>query len=458
MSLRAGNPANMSIQARLNKLLSFSSGLDRHGLLRTGVAMVLNRAISSLSGIGLAILLARELGAENYGSYIFVLSLVYLLSLPIQMGLPTLLMRQIAIYRSKMDWELLAGIVRWSLGFVLTAFCAIGILAFCYYLFILEESAQLEGTYQLYVLAFLLAGALSLMKLSGAILSGFERVFLGSLPDDVIRQTVLLALILVTAYFVPMTSALVMGLHVVAVLCAVAWAVLMIVRHCNWNPEPSNVQKPQFQHSVWLSSLMPLSLAFGITLINSNIDIFMLGILIDAKESIGIYSVAMKISAIALLGQSILYTIISPKIAKLYAVKDMQAIKTIISYTSRLAFFLTLIAILALHLFGKEMVEFLFGPEFSSASQLTLIRCYGYALVAMCGPVTVLLNMTGNERAIVLIVGMMAVLNAILNFLVIPIYGAEGAAFATSFVVFVSHAWMWLKVKKHVELRADLLG
>lgn len=448
----------MSIQTQLNKLLSISTRVDRHGLLRTGAAMTFNRAISSLSGIALAILLARELGAENYGSYIFALTLVHFLSLPIQMGLPTLLMRQIAIYRSQKDWQHLAGIVRWSLLFVLLTFCTIGILASAYYASTLGARAQIDGTYQLYIFAFLLVGALSLMKLSGAILSGFERVFWGSLPDGIIRQGILLLLVLVGAYFVPVTSAFVMGLHVIAALCAVAWAVFMIYRHCNWHPDTLKAQRPRFQNLVWMSSLMPLSLAFGITLINNNIDIFMLGILVDATEGIGIYSVAMKISSIALIGQSILYTIISPKVAKYYAVQDMDGIKKIVSYTSRLAFCLTCVAILLLHLFGKEIVDFLFGPDFSSASQLTLIRCYGYAVAAMFGPVSVLLNMTGNERVIVPIVGMMAILNALLNFLLIPIYGIEGAAIATAFAVFISHAWMWLKVNKHIGLRADVIG
>ncbi|MFK5979027.1 MAG: oligosaccharide flippase family protein [Rhizobiaceae bacterium] len=448
----------MNIQAYLNKVFSFSAGIDRHGLLRTGTAMTFNRAIGSLSGIGLAIVLSRELGAENYGSYIFALTLVHFLSLPIQMGLPTLLVRQIAIYRSQEDWGHLAGIVRWSLRFVLLTFCTIGILASVFYAFVPDARAQLEDAYLLYAFAFLLVGALSFMKIGGAILSGFERVFWGSLPDGVIRQVLLLLFVLIAIYFVPMTSALVMALHVGAVLCALAWAVFMIVRYCNWNPKASSIPRPRFQSRVWMSSLMPLSLAFGITLINNNIDIFMLGILIDAKEGIGFYSVAMKVSSIALIGQSILYTIISPKVAKHYAAKDMNAIKTIVSYTSKLAFCFTCVAILFLHFFGREIIEFLFGSDFSSASQLTLIRCYGYALAAMCGPAIILLNMTGNERVLVWIVGVMAALNALLNFLLIPIYGVEGAALATSFSVFISHVWMWFKVKKHIGLRSDVFG
>ena len=49
-----------------------------------------------------------------------------------------------------------------------------------------------------------------------------------------------------------------------------------------------------------------------------------------------------------------------------------------------------------------------------------------------CGLVGALLNMTGNERVFSLITLFVAILNIILNSLLIPIMGMEGAAISTS--------------------------
>ena len=53
--------------------LSLLDRFDRLGLLRTGLAMTLIRAVNIASGMVLAILLARALGIEGYGTYVFAL-------------------------------------------------------------------------------------------------------------------------------------------------------------------------------------------------------------------------------------------------------------------------------------------------------------------------------------------------------------------------------------------------
>ncbi len=420
--------------------------------------MVLVQGITILSGLVLSILLTRQIGVEGYGRYVFVLTIVHLLSVPVQMGLPTLLMRQVAIYRSQNDLPRLAGIVRWSVRFVSITFASIGVIGTACFFFLSGPEVLLGDTYVLNALGLLLVGVLGFMHISAAILRGFERVFLGGLPDGVIRQVTFLLIVFIASHFTSITPTHVMGFHLLATCCALVWAIYMIRRYCRPLVNQLNMHESRFESKVWLGAIMPLSLAYGISLINGNIDIFMLGILGGSLAEVGVYQVAMKISSIALVGQSILYMIMSPIIANQYASHGVLAIEEIVSYTTRLTLIFTALFLLAFQLFGSELMAVLYGQDFSSASQLTIIRCYGYIFAAALGPVTVVLNMTGHEGTIPRIVGITAIMNITLNFFLIPTHGAIGAAVATAITVFFSHLWMWFQVRRSIGLRIGVFS
>jgi len=66
-----------------------------------------------------AIVLARVLGAEGYGAFANAMAWVSLLTIPATFGFGTLLVRDVAIYRSQGQWVLLKGLLRFSNHFVL---------------------------------------------------------------------------------------------------------------------------------------------------------------------------------------------------------------------------------------------------------------------------------------------------------------------------------------------------
>ena len=55
----------------------------------------------------------------------------------------------------------------------------------------------------------------------------------------------------------------------------------------------------------------------------------------------------------------------------------------------------------------------------------------GHAMNALCGPVALMLTMTGRQMTAAYISGAAALLNIVLNAALIPAYGAAGAAVAT---------------------------
>src|SRR5262249_2246633 len=157
-------------------------------------------------------------GTESYGTYIFALTLVYILLMPVEMGLPALIQRQIAIFRAQRDWPGINGIIRWSVGFVALTFTVIALVATGCLLW--RHKAGMEGDAELYLMSVLLIAVLGITNLSGAILTGLERVVHGTMPDMVIRPALLLASIFGLAFFADLTPFRVMTLHVISALLA----------------------------------------------------------------------------------------------------------------------------------------------------------------------------------------------------------------------------------------------
>lgn len=410
------------------------------------------RAINILSGISLAILLARGLGTAGYGQYIFALTLVHMLSLPIQLGLPTLLMRQVAIYRGQSDWAHLIGIIRWSVLFVSITLGAIALLVVGYNMLVSGASSQFEVTSALYLMAFLLAGILGYMQITSAMLSGFERVFWGSVPDGVIRPLLLLTFAFSIHLFGELSPSLTMGLHALAAFAALLWAVYIFQRHCIIEIDQ---QKFFFHTKTWLTSLLPLSFIAGAAIINSKLDLFMLGIL-SSKVDVGLYSVALQIAGAIIIGQTIVNSIIAPKIARIYANGDARKLQKLVTQACQISSIFAVLCLIIVLLFGQLLIETVFGLDFGTAYNTTLIVCVGFVFSAMVGPVVLTLNMTGHERTTARVIGFSAVMNAVLNVLLIPRYGAEGAAVATSITTIVIQAVLCLEVYKKTGLRCDI--
>src|SRR5690606_41939833 len=88
-----------------------------------GLGPVLVKAVTGSAGLRIAgmgfgflvgVQLARGLGAEGYGTYGVAMSIIALLTVPTEFGLPQLLTREVASAQVRQDWARMRGILRWS--------------------------------------------------------------------------------------------------------------------------------------------------------------------------------------------------------------------------------------------------------------------------------------------------------------------------------------------------------
>jgi O-antigen/teichoic acid export membrane protein len=118
---------------------------------------------------------------------------------------------------------------------------------------------------------------------------------------------------------------------------------------------------------------------------------------------------------------------------------------------------LSLPILAGLILFGYWFL-LIFGPDFTRGKLALVILSLGHMTAIAMGPVALLLIMTGHERDAAKSVGICALLNVALNASYIPIWGIEGAAFATATSNVLSSLLMLRFVYKKLGIQPTVLG
>jgi len=409
-------------------LLAGPSGEDlRTQLIRGGMGSVALKASHVLLNLAVTVLLARVLGPEDFGVYAYLYALVLLVGTPAQLGIPMLVLREVAAYHVKEEWGLLKGLLARASQAVLvtTGFTILTALAGA----LVYGEALPENTLRTLPWALVLLPLLALNSLRGSTLSGFRRVVQGLLPEQLVLPGVflLLAAGTVVAPTAQLSAPRAMVLHVLAAGSAFGVGALLLIRA---TPTQVRHAEPRYDTRRWMASVVPLSLIAGMQMINSRTDVVMLG-LFGSTEDVGVYRVvAMAASQIGLT-LAAANAVIAPQISRLYAAGEQQRLQRLVTTSARVVLISALPLAVALMAFGEPLLGVVFGTEYTVGQPALAILSVGQLVNVGMGSVGVLLNMTGHERDTAVGLGIAAAANVLLNLALIPPFGVEGAATAT---------------------------
>jgi len=175
-------------------------------------------------------------------------------------------------------------------------------------------------------------------------------------------------------------------------------------------------------------SLPMLATAFS-AIIMARIDTLMLAYYYDNTE-VGLYNVAIKLASLILFLIIPLISSVLTKISSSYWGEDKVKFNNLIDRTSKIMFWSSILIFLGLVVFSEFLLG-LFGDEFIKAKVAMIFLCAGFFFNATHGLVEHIMNLSGCERKLSLVFLYALIINIILNYYLIPIYGIEGAAFST---------------------------
>jgi O-antigen/teichoic acid export membrane protein len=120
----------------------------------------------------------------------------------------------------------------------------------------------------------------------------------------------------------------------------------------------------------------------------------------------------------------------APTVSKLHSANKTNELKSFAKKATLLSFGTTLTLSLGFIVIHKPFLG-LYGPQFLSELTTLYILILSSVCTGFFGPVGLFLNMTGHQNTFFKIISFAAILNAILNVILIPQWGAQGAAAAT---------------------------
>lgn len=422
-------------------------------LMRGGAVTVIGRATGLLAGFAVTVLLARMLGPAGYGVYALAQSLVTLLTVPAEFGLPTLVIRETAVAATQRDWAALHGMLRWSQRFVLVASAALGLAAL---LVTYGWRTSLAPGFPLTMavaIVFLIVSSIS--GLLQGVLQGVKQSALALLPDMLLLPCAFAAALAVLALILkmPLTPALAMGLYTGC--AALSLAVVVAGVRVRLPPETWQAT-PLIRHREWIRAALPLCLTAGLTLVNSQVLVLLVGTLGSARDA-GLYRVAASGAGMAIIVGATLGGVVSPHIAYLHERGDRARIAKLASWSAWVG---ALPAVLLLALYavaGGRLLTLAFGARFAPALPALLVLTVGQTVNAATGVRHVLLNMTGHGRDTLQGVALGAVTSLTLCAALIPAFGLNGAAIASTLGIIAENLYLVVRVKLRLNIDSTIL-
>lgn len=411
------------------------------------------KIFAALAGSAVTVLLAKTLGAHGFGVFAYALSLINIASIPIYQGLPKLVAREVAIYHSLGNWSAMRGLLLRANQFALSLSLVVVALAAAVAVAI-DISQTVLYTF---LAALALLPCMAMSSLRRGTLVGLHRPVLAQMPEQLIQPTlfiVLVALSLVLIERSDFTPAVAMTLRVVTIVVEFGIGALLLLRYL---PEQVKRCHATFETSGWLRGAVAFMLIGGMGTINTEVGILMLG-MFGSIEDVGVYKAAAVLATLATFVLQSFNTALLPFVAKLHTEGDKARLQQIVTLSCRLVLLCGLPVAIVLIFFGGQCLLWLYGGEFARGAAALAILCVGLLLNAATGPVGLLLNTSGYEWDTIKckLVGM--VLNIVLGALLIPVWGLEGAAWATTCSLLTWNVMLVVLVRRRLGLHSTIFG
>ncbi|MBA2869079.1 O-antigen/teichoic acid export membrane protein [Methanococcus maripaludis] len=379
---------------------------------------------ASLSHLLLRILLGRELGPSGLGLYTLVFT-IYMFGMQFAaFGIGAALTKYVAEFSddiNKVKEYISAGffssIVSGSL---------IGIVLFLFSGIISLNVFRLPEMVELLKITAVCFPFIAIYKAATGTLNGFRNMKSYAFLDISLNASVLLVSLILVFLLKLCTFGAVLGFVIPTIFFGIFSVIFL----------RSNIifSKTLFKNDIFKSILnfgVYVVLGNSIAYLYSHIDSLMIGYYLSETE-VGFYAVAaIFIQGVTLIPGAI-QKISNPMISKNYGLKNYTNMIVFIKKVVSKVFLLSLCISLFFVVFGKLLICKLFGNDYLPAYVPLMILLIGYTVHSSYYSISTFFSSIGKVRLSFKIAVISALLNLILNILLIPKYGIIGAASATT--------------------------
>lgn len=389
------------------------------------------------------LVLARSFGASGSGLFYLSLSVLTTLALLGRLGLDRAVIRFMPPFMAKKQYGQARNVYTASIQMSLVLTVPLAVILFFTSPLLAQEvfkAPQITSYLQMFAVAL---PAFSLINVLSGILRALKRTRAALVAERMVTYIAALLTMLLLGG--------VLGLDVVVtgftvgIFLALVLAVLIIEKHLPRAKEVMLLTRGQIMKTAW-----PLLFVVFATQMIGQVSVLLLGAYAGSSE-VGIFNIALKVSLLISLVLTAINVIAGTKTSELYFQGKKDALAKIMGKTSALGTTFAL-PILAFMLLFPNFLLSLFGDEFVVGAFALVILAIGQFINVAVGSTASSLAMTGHEKPLALVIGLSLVANIVLGLILIPSYGATGAAIATASTIAASNIAMVLMTKHYLDI------
>lgn len=409
--------------ARIKNRIRMSDEHTREIMSKGSVAFVL-KIIGAGLGFSFQVAIARFFGASGAGVYFLAVTIVTFVAMISRLGMDNSVTRFVAANAADKAWNRVTGVTRLAVRITLAVALLTSLVLVATAGWLANSVFDKPGlTTPLRIMALAVL-PLALMTLYANSLQGLKRV-----RDSMLMLNVWIPLLAGISLFAIAPR---FGVEGAVVAYAIGVVFSLIYGLLMWRQAKSvwGETSSEFPIRTLLASSFPLLGVIGMNQFMQAFPTLLLGAL-GSSADVGLFSSAQRTAALVSMVLVAANSIVAPKFAALYQQGDMVTLDKV---ARRGALMMTVMAapVLIVFLLAPQWVMGLFGSEFSSGWLLLVIMALGQLVNVATGSVGFLLIMTGHEKNLFTAVMLATGINAVLCVVLIPFYGAVGAAVATS--------------------------
>lgn len=406
------------------------------------------------AGIAFAsqIFLARWVGAFEFGIFAYVWVWVFILGSLSTCGLNTAVLRFIPDYRESSQFNLLRGFVRASRLIVVGVASLLALSGVALLL-------AIDGLVSDYYVVPLILGAIclpmfALTDLQDGISRTYGWIDLALAPPYIVRPLLLLICFAIAI----LSGAEASGQTAVLSMIGATWVsavgqTLLLTKRLDGEIEPV---KKSYDLSFWIKISLPIMMVDGFYILMTHTDIVVLNLFLTPKD-IAIYFATVKTTSLISFVYFAVVAAQMHKFSSLHAAGKTEQLDDLLKESITWIFWPSLLAASVILAIGLPLLK-LYGPEFSSGYTVMAILAVGLLVRASCGPLEFVLNVLGQQKSSAIVLFSAVAINIGLNFLLIPHFGLEGAATATTLTVVYVCCLLFAVAKIRLGLHPFIIG
>jgi O-antigen/teichoic acid export membrane protein len=371
-----------------------------------------------------AFVLARLLGADQYGMYSLTLSTLNIAMGLSLIGMDEALVRFVAVATGRRDKDAVWGTIQAGVGIAMFLSVVTGTALFGLSFLLADRAFHNLSLAPLLQLAAVFVPILTLSEVLGSVIKGFKRMDYSVIAQYFFQPLVRLVMIALLAFS---------GLSTVWAIATFGLADLLASGLLLWylNRE-FHLSRPLKEARRDVKGLLgfsiPMWLADLMVQFQSNIQALVLGTM-NTITSVGIFSIASQITSVSGHFTSSINTSSKPVVAQLYDQHDMQQVNRIYQTANKWAVMVQLPISLVMILFPAALLS-VFGESYTQGATALVILAVADLINVGTGMGGIILDMTGHTRIKLFNSILRLALYLGFDLLLIPKFGVVGAAIA----------------------------